>query len=113
MRCGSWWRGILCWPAQWRSTTSISAADQESGQMNRRRGRGRKGQANTEKTPVLGMVQRPADAAPGTPAGDARAAVVTGLSLRAAERAIKTQIDPDARLMSDEGSVKALRIMRP
>lgn len=81
--------------------------------MNRRRGRGRKGQANTEKTPVLGMVQRPADAAPGTPAGDARAAVVTGLSLRAAERAIKTQIDPDARLMSDEGSVKALRIMRP
>lgn len=65
-------------------------------------GRGRKGQANTEKTPVLGMVQRPADAAPGTPAGDARAAVVTGLSLRAAERAIETQIDPDARLMSDE-----------
>jgi hypothetical protein len=65
-------------------------------------GRGRKGQANTEKTPVLGMVQRPADAAPATPAGDARAAVVTGLSLRAAERAIETQIDPDARWMSDE-----------
>ncbi|GLR23534.1 hypothetical protein GCM10007920_33250 [Ciceribacter naphthalenivorans] len=65
-------------------------------------GRGRKGQANTDTTPVLGMVQRPADAALGTPAGDARAAVVTGLSLRAAERAIEAQIDPDARLMSDE-----------
>ncbi|QPC95457.1 IS1595 family transposase [Mesorhizobium sp. INR15] len=48
-------------------------------------GRGRKGQANTEKTTVLGMVQRPADRVPGTLAGDARAAVVTGLSLRAAE----------------------------
>jgi transposase-like protein len=65
-------------------------------------GRGRKGQANTEKTPVLGMVQRPAETVPGTPAGDARAAVVTGLSLQAAERAIETQVDPHAHLMSDE-----------
>ena len=65
-------------------------------------GRGRKGQANTEKTPVMAMVQRPSDIAPGTPAGDARAAVVTGLSLRAAERTVETQIEPHARLMSDE-----------
>ncbi|MER8542269.1 IS1595 family transposase [Mesorhizobium sp. M1334] len=65
-------------------------------------GRGRKGQANTEKTPVMAMVQRPNDVTPGTPAGDARAAVVTGLSLRAAERAVETQIEPHARLMSDE-----------
>jgi dienelactone hydrolase len=43
-------------------------------------GRGRKGQEKTDKTPVLGMVQRPADILPGTPAGDARAAVITGLS---------------------------------
>jgi hypothetical protein len=65
-------------------------------------GRGRKGQANTEKTPIIAMVQRPSDIVPGTLAGDARAAVVTGLSLRAAERAIETQIEPDAHLMSDE-----------
>ncbi|WP_095204766.1 IS1595 family transposase [Mesorhizobium carmichaelinearum] len=65
-------------------------------------GRGRKGQANTEKTTVLGMVQRPADRVPGTLAGDARAAVVTDLSLRAAERAVETQVSPEARLMSDE-----------
>jgi transposase-like protein len=65
-------------------------------------GRGRKGQANTEKAPVMAMVQRPTDVTPGTPAGDARAAVVTGLSLRAAERAMETQIEPHAHLMSDE-----------
>lgn len=65
-------------------------------------GRGRKGQANTQKTPVMAMVQRPNDDAPGTPAGDARAAVVTGLSFRGAERVIETQITPNARLMSDE-----------
>jgi len=65
-------------------------------------GRGRKGQANTQKTPVMAMVQRPNGVAPGTPAGDARAAVVTGLSLRAAERAVETQIEPHACLMSDE-----------
>jgi hypothetical protein len=59
-------------------------------------GRGRKGQANTEKAPVMAMVQRPTDVTPGTPAGDARAAVVTGLSLRAAERAIETQIETHA-----------------
>jgi len=65
-------------------------------------GRGRKGQANTQKTPVMAMVQRPNDVTPGIPAGDARAVVVTGLSLRAAERAVETQIEPHACLMSDE-----------
>ncbi|OWZ90710.1 hypothetical protein B9J07_25750 [Sinorhizobium sp. LM21] len=33
------------------------------------------------------FVRRPDDVTPGTPVGDARAAVVTGLSLRAATRA--------------------------
>lgn len=65
-------------------------------------GRGRKGQANTQKTPVMAMVQRPSDDTPGAPAGDARAAVVTGLSFRGAERVVETQITPNARLMSDE-----------
>ncbi len=57
-------------------------------------GRGRKGQANTQKTPVMAIVQRPKDVTPRTPAGGARAVVVTGLSLRAAERAVETQIEP-------------------
>jgi hypothetical protein len=39
--------------------------------------RGRKGQAKTEKTPVMAIVQRPTDIPPGSSAGDARAAVVT------------------------------------
>lgn len=67
-------------------------------------GRGRKGLPNTQKTPVMVMVQRPDDVTPGTPAGDARAAVVTGLSARAAARAAEAQIDPDAYLMSDEAT---------
>jgi|GEM_PF-316253 len=67
-------------------------------------GRGRKGLPNTQKTPVMVIVQRPDDVTPGTPAGDARAAVVTGLSLRAAARAAEAQIDPDAYLMSDEAT---------
>jgi ISXO2-like transposase domain len=50
----------------------------------------------------MAMVQRPDDLTPGTPAGDARAAVVTGLSLRAAERAVEAQIETYAHLMSDE-----------
>jgi len=48
----------------------------------------------------MAMVQRPTNVTPGAPAGDA--AVVTGLSLRAAERAIETQIEPHEHLMSDE-----------
>lgn len=51
-------------------------------------GRGRKGRAKTQKTPVVAIVQRPADVTPGSIAGDARAAVVTSLSLRAAVGAI-------------------------
>lgn len=65
-------------------------------------GRGRKGQKNTTKTPALAIVQRPEDETPGSAAGDARAAVVTGLSKRAAERVVETQVAPQARLMSDE-----------
>jgi hypothetical protein len=67
-------------------------------------GRGRKGLPNAQKTPVMAIVQRPDDITPGTPAGDARAAVVTGLSLCAAARAAETQIDPDACVMSDEAT---------
>ncbi len=44
-------------------------------------GRGRKGRKKTRKTAVLAMVQRPEDTVRGTPAGDARAAVVPGLVL--------------------------------
>lgn len=65
-------------------------------------GRGRKGQVKTEKTPVMAIVQRPADITPGSTAGDARAAVVTGLSLRATVRAVATQVELRAHLMSDE-----------
>lgn len=65
-------------------------------------GRGRKGQAKTEKTPVLAIVQRPVDVTPGSGAGDARASVVTGLSLRAAVGAIAPQVELSAHLMSDE-----------
>lgn len=65
-------------------------------------GRGRKGQANTDKTPVIAMVRRPTDVMPGTLAGDARAAVVTDLSARASERVIEAQIETKAHLMSDE-----------
>lgn len=50
----------------------------------------------------MAMVQRPTDVAPGTPAGDARAAVVTDLSARASERVIEAQIELGAHLMSDE-----------
>lgn len=57
----------------------------------------------------MAMVQRPSDDTPGVLAGDARAAVVTGLSFRGAERVIETQITPDARLMSDEA--KALMVI--
>ncbi|ACM29264.1 IS1595 family transposase [Rhizobium rhizogenes] len=67
-------------------------------------GRGRKGQAKTQKTPVMAIVQRPADVTPGSPAGDARAAVVTGLSLRAAVGVIAPQVELHAHLMSDEAN---------
>lgn len=66
-------------------------------------GRGRKGQANTDKTPVMAMVRRPTDVMPGTLAGDARAAVVTGLSARANERVIEAQIELGAHLIATSG----------
>lgn len=52
------------------------------------------------------------------PAGDTRAAVVTGLSLRAAERAIEIQIETHSHLMSDEAKAfmaiaRVLPSMRP
>lgn len=50
----------------------------------------------------MAMVQRPTDGTSGTPAGDARAAVVTDLSARASERVIEAQIESGAHLMSDE-----------
>lgn len=50
----------------------------------------------------MAMVQRPTEVTPGAPAGDARAAVVTGLSARASERVIEAQIESRAHLMSDE-----------
>ncbi len=56
----------------------------------------------TQKTPVVAIVQRPADGTPGSIAGDARAALVTGLSLRAAVGAIAPQVELQAHLMSDE-----------
>lgn len=65
-------------------------------------GRGRKGQPRTTKTPALAVVQRPSGREPGTPAGEARAAVVADLSLDEAERVLEAAVDPDAHLMSDE-----------
>ena len=65
-------------------------------------GRGRKGQKKTRKTTVLAMVQRPEDTVPGTPAGDARAAVVSSLSYRDTESVVEHQIPVKATLVSDE-----------
>lgn len=66
----------------------------------------------------MAMVQRPSADTPGAPAGDTRAAVVTGLSFRGAERVVETQITPNARLMSDEAKafmvlVRVSPSMRP
>ena len=65
-------------------------------------GRGRKGQAKTQKTPVMAIVQRPAEITLGSPAGDARATVVRDLSLSAAVRAVSPKVELRAHLMSDE-----------
>ncbi len=50
----------------------------------------------------MAIVQRPADVTPGFIADDARAAVVSGVSLRAAVGAISPQVELQAHLMSDE-----------
>ncbi len=63
-------------------------------------GRGRKGQPHTAKTPAMVVVQRPASIDPGSPAGEA--SVIADLSLDETERVLKTTVDPDAHLMSDE-----------
>jgi hypothetical protein len=65
-------------------------------------GRGRKGLRRTMKRPVLAVVQRPSATARGTPAGDARAAVVANLSMDEVERVLEKEIEPKAHLMSDE-----------
>ena len=64
-------------------------------------GRGRKGQPRTTKTPVLAVVQRPAQAERAA-AGDARARVVTDLPEREARRVLSENVDVAAHLMSDE-----------
>lgn len=65
-------------------------------------GRGRKGQARTAKTPVLAVVQRPADVHEGGAAGEARAQVVADLSEGEAHRVLSANVDVTAHLMSDE-----------
>ena len=65
-------------------------------------GRGRKGLRRTTKRPLLAVVQRPSATSRGTPAGDARAAVVANLSMDEVERVLEKEIEPKAHLMSDE-----------
>ncbi len=48
------------------------------------------------------MVQRPQDTVPGTPAGEARAAVVSSLSCNDVELIAEHQIPPETTLVSDE-----------
>jgi transposase-like protein len=67
-----------------------------------RLGRGRKGQARTTKTPVLAVVQRPAESEAGAAAGEARARVVADLSEHEARRVLGENVDVTAHLMSDE-----------
>lgn len=65
-------------------------------------GRGRKGLRKTLKTPVLAIVQRPADDLPGSPAGAARAAVVKNLSVSETARVLEKDVQRTAHLISDE-----------
>ena len=67
-----------------------------------RLGRGRKGQPRTTKTPVLAIVQRPANHEEGTQAGAAKGRVVKDLSELEADRVLSEHVDPSAHLMSDE-----------
>jgi transposase-like protein len=67
-----------------------------------RLGRGRKGQPRTTKTPVLAVVQRPANTEQGALTGEARARVVDDLSEREAHRVLSENVDVTAHLMSDE-----------
>ena len=65
-------------------------------------GRGRKGLRKTLKTPVLAVVQRPADDRPGSPAGIARASVVKNLSASESARVLERDVQRSAHLISDE-----------
>lgn len=67
-----------------------------------RLGRGRKGQPRTTKTPVLAVVQRPAEAEEGATPGEARARVVDDLSESEARRVLDENVNATAHLMSDE-----------
>jgi hypothetical protein len=64
--------------------------------------RGRKGQKQTPKKPVLAMVQRPSDIKIGEPAGDARATIVANRSANEAEHVLENEVDPEAHILSDE-----------
>jgi len=65
-------------------------------------GRGWKGLRKTLKTPVLAVVQRPADDRPGSPAGIARASVVKNLSASESARVLERDVQRSAHLISDE-----------
>ena len=65
-------------------------------------GRGRKGLRKTLKTPVLAVVQRPADDLPGSPPGVARASVVKNLSASESARVLERDLQRSAHLISDE-----------
>ena len=67
-----------------------------------RLGWGRKGQPRTTKTPILAIVQRPANHEEGTQAGAAKGRVVKDLSEWEADRVLSEHVDPSAHLMSDE-----------
>jgi ISXO2-like transposase domain/Transposase zinc-ribbon domain len=67
-----------------------------------RLGRGRKGQRRTTKTPVMAVVQRPAQTDEGATAGEARARVVKDLSEREVFRVLDENVDLSAHLMSDQ-----------
>jgi hypothetical protein len=65
-------------------------------------GRGRKGQKQTTKKPVLAMVQRPRDIKAGELAGEARAAIVADRSAIEAEQVFENEVEPEAYIMSDK-----------
>jgi transposase-like protein len=65
-------------------------------------GRGRKGQKQTAKKPVLAIVQRPGGIKAGEPAGDARATIVADRSAIEAEQVLENEVEPEAHIMSDE-----------
>jgi transposase-like protein len=67
-------------------------------------GRGRKGDARSTKTPVLALVQRPADRDLGTQAGSVRAATVKVASAAETARIMTDAVTPDTHLMSDAWS---------